>query len=162
MALKKIGGDNVGHAIAFDTLAYAKRLIAVGMPPKQAEEQIEIFAEILDNNISTKLDLKELEGSLKIEIEIIHKDIELIRRDIQESNGALRREMQELNVALRRDMQESDGALHREMKENEASLKKDLELIRRDMKELEMRMTIRLGSIMTAGIAIVAALVKFL
>ena len=40
--------------------------------------------------------------------------------------------------------------------------KQDIELIRRDMKELEMRLTIRLGVMMAASIAIVATLVKLL
>jgi len=34
--------------------------------------------------------------------------------------------------------------------------------MRHDMKEMELRLTIRLGSIMAASIAIVAALVKLL
>jgi hypothetical protein len=40
--------------------------------------------------------------------------------------------------------------------------KQDIELLRRDMKELEMRLTLRLGGMMAASIAIVAALVKLL
>ena len=78
----------MGHAIAFDTLAYSKRLIAVGMPPRQAEEQIEIFAEILDNNLATK------------------QDIELIHKDMKELEGSLQRDMKELEGSLQRDMKE--------------------------------------------------------
>lgn len=40
--------------------------------------------------------------------------------------------------------------------------KQDIELIRRDIKELEMRLTIRLGVMMAASIAVVATLVKLL
>jgi len=47
--------------ISFDTLAYAKKLIAAGVPPKQAEVQAEALAEIVDERIATKQDLKELE-----------------------------------------------------------------------------------------------------
>ena len=83
----------MGHALTIDTLAYAKRLIAVGMPAKQAEEQVEIFAEVLDNNIATKQNIEE---------------------------------------------------------------------IRRDMKELEMKLTIRLGMMMAGSIAAVATLVELL
>ena len=38
--------------------------------------------------------------------------------------------------------------------------KQDIRDLRRNMKEMEMRMTMRLGAIQAAGIAIVAALVK--
>ena len=45
--------------------------------------------------------------------------------------------------------------LQRDIKELEVSLK-------RDMKELEMRLTIRLGAMLAASIAVVATLVKLL
>ena len=65
----------MNNTIAFDTLAYAKRLIAAGMPAKQAEVQTEIFAEIIDENIATKRDLKEQETKLIFEINRTKLDI---------------------------------------------------------------------------------------
>ncbi|MDW7681143.1 MAG: hypothetical protein SCK70_11300 [bacterium] len=62
-------------------------------------------------------------------------------------------------LELKRDMKEMESSLRRDMKEMETSL-------RRDMKEMELRLkhdlTLRLGAMLTAGIAIVAALVKLL
>ena len=49
-----------------------------------------------------------------------------------------------------------------EIIEERLATKQDIELLRRDMKELEMRLTLRLGCMMAASIAIVAALVKLL
>lgn len=50
--------------------------------------------------------------------------------------------------------------------ENELATKKDLYALeanlKRDIRELEMRLTIRLGGMLVTGIAIVAALVKLL
>ena len=43
-----------------------------------------------------------------------------------------------------------------------ARLEKEIESLRRDVKEVEMRLTIRLGLMIAASIAIVAALVKLL
>ncbi|HAK87636.1 MAG: DUF1640 domain-containing protein [Nitrospirae bacterium GWC2_46_6] len=74
----------------FDTLAYAKKLKAVGVPDNQAEVQAEAIAEIVNDRLVTKEDLE------------------------------------------------------------------------RSLKELEYRLTIRLGSLIAASIAIVAALVKLL
>jgi len=88
-------------SITFDTLAYTKKLKAAGVPEKQAEIQAETFAEIIEERLSTKQDLKEME------------------------------------ITLRRDM-----------KELELRLKHDL--------------TIRMGTITAAAIAIVATLVKLL
>lgn len=79
--------------IMFDTLAYAKKLKSAGFTEDQAEIQAEALAEIIDEKLATKQDIRDL---------------------------------------------------------------------RRDMKEMEMRMIIRLGAIQAVGIAIVAALVKLL
>ena len=54
--------------ISFDTLAYSKRLQAVGVTSEQAEVQAETLKEIIDNNLVTKNDLKELEANLKREM----------------------------------------------------------------------------------------------
>ena len=103
----------MGHAIAFDTLAYAKKLIAAGVPAQQAEVQAEAIAEIIEDRLSTKQDLKELE------------------------------------VALKQDL-----------KELEVALKYDILDLKRDMKEMEQRIIIKLGAMMAASIAIIAALIK--
>ncbi len=87
----------MSHAIAFDTLAYAKRLKEAGVPERQAEVQAEAMAELVEERLATKQDLKEIEVSLKYEI-----------------------------------------------------------------KEMEMRMTIRLGGMIVLAIGVVATLVKLL
>jgi len=58
----------MAHAITFDTLAYAKKLIAVGVPAQQAEVQAETFAEIIEEQIATKRDLIEMEQRIKADI----------------------------------------------------------------------------------------------
>jgi len=59
----------MANVMAFDTLAYAKKLKAVGVPENvaeaQAEAQAEALAEIVEERLATKKDLKELEVSLK-------------------------------------------------------------------------------------------------
>ncbi len=67
-------------SITFDTLAYSKKLRAVGVPEKQADVQAETFAEIIEDRIATsqyilslKRDIQEMEMRLKRDI----KDVEL-------------------------------------------------------------------------------------
>ena len=54
--------------IAFDTLAYAKKLKAAGFSDEQAEVQAEALAELIDERLATKQDLKELEYRLIIRL----------------------------------------------------------------------------------------------
>jgi hypothetical protein len=67
-----IGVMNMNNEqIFFDTLHYANRLKAAGVPEKQAEVQAEIMAETINNNLATKRDIKELD----LKIEILRKDV---------------------------------------------------------------------------------------
>ena len=54
--------------IVFDTLAYAKKLKAAGFTEEQAEVQAEALAEIVDERLATKQDLRELEMRLIIRL----------------------------------------------------------------------------------------------
>ena len=94
----------MSHAIAFDTLAYANKLKAAGVPERQAEVQAEAIAGLINEQMATKRDLAELG----------------------------------------------------------ANLQRELAEIRRDMKELELRLTIRLGAMMVVAVGVVATLVKLL
>lgn len=94
----------MGHAIAFDTHLYVKKLKAAGFTEEQAEILASTQAELIDERLATKQDIASIQYDIKA-----------------------------LETSLKRDIQ-----------------------------ELEMRITIRLGVMMAASIAIVAALVKLL
>jgi len=53
------------HPHVFDTHSYVKKLKAVGFTEEQAEVQTEAIAELIDERLATKQDLKELEIRLK-------------------------------------------------------------------------------------------------
>ncbi|MBF0380337.1 MAG: DUF1640 domain-containing protein [Magnetococcales bacterium] len=59
------------QAIAFDTLAFTKKMKSAGFTEQQAEAQAEAIAELVEDRLATKL------------------DIELIRRDIKDLEGRL-------------------------------------------------------------------------
>jgi hypothetical protein len=69
------------RSASFDTLTYAKKLQEAGFTPRQAEAQAEALRAVVDENLATKHDLKELEGRLLHHIELVRRDIELARRD---------------------------------------------------------------------------------
>ena len=51
--------------LAFDTLAYPKKLKAAGVPEKQAEMQAEAFAEIIEDRLATKQDILMFQRDMK-------------------------------------------------------------------------------------------------
>jgi len=58
----------MGNSIAFDTLAYAKKLISAGVPEKQAEVQAEALSEIVDERLASKADIRDLKRESKEDI----------------------------------------------------------------------------------------------
>ena len=124
-------------AIAFDTLEFAKRLREAEFTEKQAEALATAVAEIIESRLATKED-----------IALLQRDIEQLRAEVKRDIEELRREIEGLRVELKRDIEELRAEVKRDMKEMELRLKHDL--------------TLRLGLMMTAAVAIVAALVKLL
>ena len=50
----------------FDTLGYFEKLKTAGVPEGQAKAQVEVIREIIEDKLTTKQDLKELEYRLTI------------------------------------------------------------------------------------------------
>ena len=55
-------------ATTFDTLTYAKKLREAGFTEQQAEAQAEALKAVVDDNVATKQDLKELEARITREM----------------------------------------------------------------------------------------------
>ena len=160
-------------AIAFDTLKYSKRLKDAGVSDKQAEAEAEALAEALEVNLKDlptkddltretgllRRDLKELETSLKRDM----KELETsLKRDIKELEGSQKRDLKELETSQKRDLKELETSLKHDLTESESRLKHENELMRLEMRDIERRMTIKLGGLMVVAVGAVATLVKLL
>jgi len=76
------------RAIAFDSLAYVKKLKAVGVPEEEAEIHAQTFNEIIEERLANK------------------QDILILQRDMKKLETSLRRDMKELEISLKRDMKD--------------------------------------------------------
>lgn len=74
------------NALAFDTLAYAKRLEGAGFSRAQAETLAEEQARLIDERLATKTDIE----TVKAEIESVRADIEALRLSTKADIEALR------------------------------------------------------------------------
>ena len=70
----------------FDTHAFVKELVQVGMPEEQAEVLARTHTTLIDEKLATKKDLKELEQATK--------------RDLKELEQAMTRNLKELELRL--------------------------------------------------------------
>ena len=80
----------MSQTIVFDTHENVKQLKAVGFTEEQAEVQTRTIVNLVDDQLATKRDLKELEVSLK--------------RDMGELEVSLKRDLKELELSLKHDL----------------------------------------------------------
>ncbi len=131
-------------AIAFDTLKFAKRLKEAGFTEQQAEALAAAEAEFIEENLATKRDIAE------------------VMRTIKELETSVQRDIKALETALKRDIKELETTLKRDINELETALKRDIVRLARDMKDVEYRMTIKLGAMLVVAVGAMAALMKIL
>jgi len=135
------------NAIAFDTLKFAKRLKEAGFTEQQAEALADAEAEFIEQNLATKRDI----ADVKRDIADVKRDIADIKRDVKELEVTLRNEIKQLEVTLRG-----------EIKQLEVKIEQIRSDLARDLKDLEYRMTIKLGTMMVVAVGAMATLVKLL
>ncbi len=75
---------------------------------------------------------------------------------------ALKHDMKALETALKHDMKEFETGLRSEVKQIDLKIEQVRADLARDLKDLEYRMTIKLGALMVVAVGGVAALVKLL
>ena len=100
----------------FDTLGYARRLEAGGVPPAQAQAHAGALADVLDardrNLVTTstlRAELCELRAELRAEMAELR---DRLRSEMAELRDQLRSEMAELRDELRGEMAELRSELH--------------------------------------------------
>ena len=138
---------------AFDTHAFVKRLTQAGMDEQQAEALVECQAQLINDSLATKKDIEEV----KRDIEEVKRDIEGVKRDIEE----VKKDIQE----VKRDIQEVKLDIQEVKKDIEAlrlETKKDIATLKTDMQKMELRLTLRLGSVIVVTMGVFATLINFL
>jgi len=130
-------------AAMFNPLMYANKLKQAGFTEQQAEIQATALTELIDEKLVTKEDFHALEKATK--------------RDLQELANNTKRDLQELANNTKHDIEKLATSTKRDMENLATSTK-------RDIYELEERMTykltLRFGSMLVAGITLLATLIK--
>ena len=114
--------------IFFDTLHYSKRLQEFGYFKEQDDGHVTLIGELVETKLATKDDLKAVEFCLKEDMKQMETDL---RKDMKQMESGIRKDMQAMESGIRKDMQFMEVG------------------IRSDMKQLESRLLIKLGGMMT-------------
>lgn len=123
--------------VAFDTLAYAKKLKAAGLDSKIAEVQAEVQVEMLNSCVTENLASKQDVNEVKFELE-------------------------KFRVEFRSDLERLDAEFKSDIEELRNETKSEIAELKLDMKNLEHRLTLRLGAIVVGAFTLLAAWTTFL
>ena len=126
--------------MAFDTLRFSQRLTEAGLAPSQAAGAAAATAEAM--------------GDLVAQL-ATKNDLAMLRQELNGAFAAFRQEVR-AEIAAQRQEAKGDAAALR----HEVAL--DIAGMRRDMERLELRMTVKLGTMMAGAVALTAALVRLL
>jgi len=148
--------------VTFDTLGYARRLRGAGLTDEQAEVHAEALATALGEVLVTKQDLRDLATKDDLHrLEIATKqELANVRQEMNSEFAAVRHEMNGEFAAVRHEMNGGFAAVRHEMNGGFADVRQEFAAVRQEMRALELRITLRMGALVSIGFGALAALIK--
>jgi hypothetical protein len=137
--------------VTFDTLGYARRLRGAGLTDEQAEVHAEALATALGEVLVTKQDLRDLATK---------DDLHRLEIATKQEFAAVRQEMSSEFAAVRQEMSSEFAAVRQELAAVREENRGEFAVVRQEMRALELRMTFRMGALISIGIGALAALIK--
>ncbi len=126
-----VGGSTRKEAnpmsLMFDSLAYAKKLKAAGMPEAQAEIQAETIMEWMDDKLATKVELEVVRADLKRDIKELDVKAETRFREIETRFREMDAKVEVTKAEIKRDIKELDVRLQTVIATSNLELRKDIE-----------------------------------
>ena len=156
--------------LLFDTHKAFKALQEAGFDDAQAEAVVVTIGTALIGNVATKQDLMGVQNEVQtlgsdLRSEIQTQDSDL-RSEMQTLGSDLRSEMQTLGSDLRSEMQAQGNDLRSEIQAQGNDLRSEMQTqgsgLRSEMQAMELRMTLRMGGLIVAGVGLIVALDKLL
>ena len=129
---------------AFDTHAFVKSLTGAGMPEDQAEVLANGQADLYERLVTKEY----FELTLKHELEKLRAEL---KNDTEKLRAELKNDIEQVRAELKNDIEKLRAELEQKFNKQEAALK-----------EMEYKLTIRLGAMLTIGITILGTLFTML
>ncbi len=144
-------------------------LVSINVPSDKARAVVDAMERDMGTTLATKQDLKLLEqqivgvrnelgqeiGSLRGDVA---KDLQSLRSDVAKDLQSLRSDVAKDLQSLRSDVAKDLQLLRSEFVKDQQILRSD---IARDMEALRHSMTLRLGSMLAAGVGVILAAIRF-
>ena len=163
------------NSFAFDTHAFFKSLTYAGMEEQQAEALVEFQTQLINESLATKRDIEEVKESIeevKESVEEVKESVEALRLKTEQSIEEVKASVEALRLKTEQNIEKLKVELEKVKSEVEKvkgeveKVKGEVEKLRlekkKDIKALELHLTLRLASVIIVTAGIFATLVKFL
>ena len=142
-----------------NTLRMSEELEKVGFTKDQAYKTVDTWMSIIDENLVTKSDMKELQYSVKSDVKDLRTDIEGhikdLRTDIEGQIKDLRTDIEGQIKDLRTDI---EG----QIKDLRTDLEKQINELRSEVEKQKLEILIKLGSLMVTLFTISTTIISYL
>jgi len=132
----------------------------------QEKQTDTLRSELKEDIHSLDRKIEAFRSELKEDIHSLDGKIEAFRSELKEDIHSLRSELKEDIHSLRSELKEDIHSLRSELKEEihslRSELKEEINTSRREAREMETRMTLRFGLMLSAGLGLLLTLEKFL
>ncbi len=156
--------------VSFDTLKFATRLQAGGFTRDQATAAAEAFAEATGEELATKADLNAGLAGVRSQIVTVRADLQQqileVRNDLQQQILEVKNDLQQRILEVKNDLQQQIIDLKNDLQQQISALRtsqqSDTASLRAEMRELELRMTIKLGGLIVGATGLILAAMRYL
>ena len=148
------------QAAAFDTHNFVKRLTGAGMPEDQAEVlangQSDLYERLVTKEhfeFTLNHELEKLRAELKHDIETLRaglkSDIDKVQANLEKLRAELKHDIEKVRAELKLDIEKLRSDLEQKFNRQEAAFR-----------EMEQKLTIRLGTFLGISVTILALIIK--
>ena len=133
-----------------DTHAFVKRLTGAGMPEDQAEVLANGQADLYERLVTKEYFQFTLNHELeKLRAELKH-DIDKVQANLEQVKVELKHDIEKVRAELKLDIEKLRADLEQKFNRQEAAIR-----------EMEQRLTIRLGTFLGISVTVLALIIKF-
>lgn len=143
----------------FNAIKYSKELEEAGFTRAQAEVTIGVFYQFMNYNFATKDDYKSAQQSLHMDIADLDNKVS---EQIEQLDIKFTEQIRQLDTKFTDQIQQLDTKFTNKFNELDAKFSTEFIKVRSEIKELEYRMTIKLGLMQVTTVAVLAAIIKLL
>ena len=134
----------------FDTHAFVKRLTKAGMSEDQAEVLANGQADLYERLV-TKEHLEQKLGALEL----------TLRHELEKVRAELKHDIETLRAELKHDIEKVRAELKLDIEKLRADLEQKFNQQEAAIREMEQKLTIRLGTFLGISVTVLALIIKF-